>query len=590
VIGDDPDEVFARERQDAMAEEAATASATSSLEASVPFQEPSGPDGHGLEVGVIIGDDPDDTFERERQEMTASSSRVPLHAGVVLGDDPDEMLAHERREVGASQAVPRPEQGGEAAVGEVRPSPVPQPRKERQRVVYTHSDGHEEVVELVKRHADSDGGGITVFIPSLKRERQTLESRIAFQHPALDATTSSSSAGASASAVATPALSVPVPASSDDQSSVAAAPTEPAASSRLPAGWSEQVDPTSGDKYYWHETTGETSWDPPLPPSWQEQKTETGDVYYWNSETNETTWDRPCTVPATPAPAAPAAAASASAAAASAPAAAAPGTAGGGQHHLVHDPRAAAAAAPIPGGYSAAAGYPPPGGNYPPYPLYPQQNYYPHHQYPHPHHPQQQFPPHPHHYQQQHQQQHQQQPGAAKPWEGLTGAARREAKRQARGLGGRGAASGRSGGAVADLMDVSHPEYSDEFQCLSEDQLRRQKVADSRAAASSSSSKALPSPGEVLRMNGNYAQPPPGAESTPAAAAREPRLDTVEDIMKLIAEEDRKAKTDRANAEWKEQNKELMHKRKAKKSADAGGAGDAGHADGSWRPPSKKKR
>ncbi len=65
-------------------------------------------------------------------------------------------------------------------------------------VTYTHADGSEETVSIIKEHSDAEytkynrtislkeqvtflflrGGGITVFIPSLQRERMTVENRL----------------------------------------------------------------------------------------------------------------------------------------------------------------------------------------------------------------------------------------------------------------------------------------------------------------------------------------------------------------------------------------------------------------------------
>lgn len=50
--------------------------------------------------------------------------------------------------------------------------------KTPQEAVYTFSDGSTERVTLVKAHADGDGGGVTIFIPSLGRERQTVQERL----------------------------------------------------------------------------------------------------------------------------------------------------------------------------------------------------------------------------------------------------------------------------------------------------------------------------------------------------------------------------------------------------------------------------
>ena len=48
----------------------------------------------------------------------------------------------------------------------------------RQAAIYTFSDGMAERVTVVKAHADCDGGGTTVYIPSLGRERQTVNERL----------------------------------------------------------------------------------------------------------------------------------------------------------------------------------------------------------------------------------------------------------------------------------------------------------------------------------------------------------------------------------------------------------------------------
>jgi hypothetical protein len=45
-------------------------------------------------------------------------------------------------------------------------------------LTYTHSDGTKEEVEVKVEHSQSEGGGITIFIPSLNRERQTVRERL----------------------------------------------------------------------------------------------------------------------------------------------------------------------------------------------------------------------------------------------------------------------------------------------------------------------------------------------------------------------------------------------------------------------------
>jgi len=59
--------------------------------------------------------------------------------------------------------------------------------------------------------------------------------------------------------------------------------------------WEECFTET-GEKYYYNNVTGETSWIPtdrdPTPP-WMVCKTETGDKYFYNPETDQSTWDFP---------------------------------------------------------------------------------------------------------------------------------------------------------------------------------------------------------------------------------------------------------------------------------------------------------
>merc|ERR1719335_1513778 len=81
----------------------------------------------------------------------------------------------------------------------------------------------------------------------------------------------------------------------------------------LPQGWTENVDPASGNTFYHCAATGETTWTrpapevgaaappsaTPLPDGWSEQlDAATGNVFYYCTATGETTWTRP--VPAPP--------------------------------------------------------------------------------------------------------------------------------------------------------------------------------------------------------------------------------------------------------------------------------------------------
>ena len=43
---------------------------------------------------------------------------------------------------------------------------------------YVHQDGTAELVKVLKTHSDDEGGGFTIFIPSLNKERQTVKSRL----------------------------------------------------------------------------------------------------------------------------------------------------------------------------------------------------------------------------------------------------------------------------------------------------------------------------------------------------------------------------------------------------------------------------
>jgi hypothetical protein len=42
----------------------------------------------------------------------------------------------------------------------------------KEKAMYTHADGTVELVDVVKRYSEADGSGVSVFIPSLGRERQ----------------------------------------------------------------------------------------------------------------------------------------------------------------------------------------------------------------------------------------------------------------------------------------------------------------------------------------------------------------------------------------------------------------------------------
>jgi tetratricopeptide (TPR) repeat protein len=47
---------------------------------------------------------------------------------------------------------------------------------------YSHADGSEELVRILKEHSHDEGGGYSIFIPSLKKERQTVSDRLKDVH------------------------------------------------------------------------------------------------------------------------------------------------------------------------------------------------------------------------------------------------------------------------------------------------------------------------------------------------------------------------------------------------------------------------
>jgi hypothetical protein len=99
--------------------------------------------------------------------------------------------------------------------------------------------------------------------------------------------------------------------------------TNESAHNPLPEGWVESEDPTSGEVYYYHSESGEVSWERPtngvagtfgheaseeisfetkpideddekLPEGWIESKdSSSGEVYYYHAESGETSWERP---------------------------------------------------------------------------------------------------------------------------------------------------------------------------------------------------------------------------------------------------------------------------------------------------------
>jgi hypothetical protein len=72
---------------------------------------------------------------------------------------------------------------------------------------------------------------------------------------------------------------------------------------RLPDGWEERVDPSTGCPFYVQLVTGASQWERPkvesagtggtLPPGWQAKFDPTGRIFYVNLESGATQWGRP---------------------------------------------------------------------------------------------------------------------------------------------------------------------------------------------------------------------------------------------------------------------------------------------------------
>ena len=669
-----------------------------------PSVSPSGPpqqyESYPEVDGIVDGEDPD--------QYGAESSEID--EGVIIGDDPDEIEARERAERqaalmarAAASAVPRPGamQPAQAAAAPTSARSQQVAREEAiTEAVYAHANGQPpEVVRVVKHLSENEGGGLLIYVPSLDRERSTIESRLTFGDAAV-AECRQSATSNNAGAVTDTAPVEP----STCGDSVAADTGAPGSSSQLPnenpylansatsgpevedasvtPGVAFSTEPAAAAVVEASSTevgpASDSAQPGPLPAPWVETPAQdgSGDSYYWNPDTNETTWERPVAAvvplaPSQPSSQLPGLASMKPAASAVAPAVAlAPAAATTPAIEQSHSNGAAAAAATdfsgsSRGAYAASAATRPP---LPPGPaLQPGwvQSFDPRTGAPYYFHaasgqsswqpplaPQAMYsqPPLPQvtgvygqaggppQYYGQTMPPYGQQPiapgqsnfgggvgggnGAATSksgkdaFAGLTGAARRDAKRKAAGLDpGKGNSRAPREGAVADMMDVSHSAYSTDFQCLSADQEKRQKLADAKAglvsgvrnvaaAATSSaqgdgSNKALPSPGEILRMNAGGRAPEPPSEAAVAAAAKPaaPALKTKEDIMRLIAEEDQKAKVSRANIEAKEAMAEkkaawLGKNRDKVKGGDASAApskgGKGGAGDGSATDSGKK--
>ena len=91
------------------------------------------------------------------KQVTRTASRCPSH--------PDSLAL-------TQEAAPRVAPAGAGA------SAVPQPKASTEVATYIHSTGELESVTVVKRHSDAEGGGVTIMVPSLGRERMTLPERM----------------------------------------------------------------------------------------------------------------------------------------------------------------------------------------------------------------------------------------------------------------------------------------------------------------------------------------------------------------------------------------------------------------------------
>ena len=60
----------------------------------------------------------------------------------------------------------------------VRPAPASVSSPSTRTALYTHADGQREVVRVITQHAAGEGGGFTIFIPSLGRERNTVPEKL----------------------------------------------------------------------------------------------------------------------------------------------------------------------------------------------------------------------------------------------------------------------------------------------------------------------------------------------------------------------------------------------------------------------------
>jgi hypothetical protein len=240
----------------------------------------------------------------------------------VIGDDPDEIEALERAErqaatmARAAAAVPRPGATISATPAILTASAAAAHQLAAEQAVieavYAHASGQaHEVVQVVKHLSEGEGGGVLIHVPSLGRERSTVESRLTFGDAAVakcraaaaDGTAAHDDAkSAAASAASSPSPKVnPYLASSADEEVEVEAPARKAAAAELAVERAADAKATeAAAAAAAAAAAGAGAALPgPLPAPWVETPAQdgTGDSYYWNPDTSETTWVRPVATP-----------------------------------------------------------------------------------------------------------------------------------------------------------------------------------------------------------------------------------------------------------------------------------------------------
>lgn len=142
-----------------------------------------------------------------------------------------------------------------------------------------------------QKHTAGEGGGVTIFIPSLARERQTVETRLRPHQNAPEPKAEPQPQVASSEPAPSMTPTQPVPplvhtSSSQPATTIAAQPLMPTVAASQPSAMAAHPPMTMPQP--------PPRPPPPLPPHWKEvPDPSSGDIYYWNSQTGETSWDRP---------------------------------------------------------------------------------------------------------------------------------------------------------------------------------------------------------------------------------------------------------------------------------------------------------